>query len=189
MAMPKGVVVMLVGTNDMINSKKLLTVKTYQENYLQLVKTIKKKHELILLTLPPFYEPYLLTRHPREAYGAEGPQARLKAANEEIKIIARKYHCPLIDVNKIFNELGGASADTACLLSNEANSKTRDGVHPTKAGYSVIATAVYQCLKRKGYKAGSIICFGDSITYGLGVEGRGTASGFTYPAILKKLFN
>ena len=60
LTMPKGMVIMMVGTNDMINSAKLLDMDLFRDNYQLLVDRILKKHRLILMTLPPFYEPYLL---------------------------------------------------------------------------------------------------------------------------------
>jgi len=189
MLFPNGIVVMMVGTNDMINSAKLVSLDEFSRNYQNLINTIKKKHQLILLTLPPFYEPYLLSRHPQEAYGKDGPTKRLKDANETIKILAGKNKCALIDLNKILEKLGGADTDSMSLFRNEANSNIKDGVHFTKTGYGVIATLVYQYLNDNNLIDENLICFGDSLTYGLGVNGRGTTTGFTYPAILKNLLN
>jgi len=64
-----------------------------------------------------------------------------------------------------------------------------DGVHPTKAGYRIIATAVYQAIKTNYPEACNIICFGDSITFGCQMPGQGTTEGDSYPAILKRMMN
>lgn len=189
MILPKGVVIMLVGSNDMINSSKLLSKQKFKENYKTLIKLIKQKHSLLLLNIPPFYEPYLLSRHQKESYGKEGPENRVIHANYIINELAEENNCPLIDLNKILTRMGGASKDSMSLFRNEENSNANDGVHPTKVGNGVIASIIYQYLKDKNLTSENIICFGDSITYGVGVEGRGTTSGFTYPAILKKLLN
>jgi lysophospholipase L1-like esterase len=40
-----------------------------------------------------------------------------------------------------------------------------------------------------GVKAGdTVVCFGDSLTFGSGVKGAGTAEGEAYPAVLRRLF-
>jgi len=77
-------------------------------------------------------------------------------------------------------------------LRNEANSRSKDGVHPTSGGYDVIAGAVYQGMKTAGWQdAGAVVCFGDSITYGAGMKGAGTAAvdAETYPAKLARLLD
>jgi lysophospholipase L1-like esterase len=64
-----------------------------------------------------------------------------------------------------------------------------DGLHPTRDGYRLIAQEVYRYLKQHQLlkKNRRIICFGDSITYGAFMDGKGTAEGDTYPAFLKNL--
>ena len=38
-------------------------------------------------------------------------------------------------------------------------------------------------------KAGdTVVCFGDSLTFGSGVKGAGTTEGEAYPAVLRRLF-
>jgi len=71
-------------------------------------------------------------------------------------------------------------------LVNSKNYTVDDGVHPTAQGYELIGKYFAQQLKEKKLlkRKMLILCFGDSITYGAFMEGKGTAEGNTYPAVL-----
>lgn len=76
------------------------------------------------------------------------------------------------------------------MIMNEKNSNKRDGVHPTPEGYKFIAKIIAQSLEdQKLQLSGKVVCFGDSITFGLDVCGEGTVEGETYPAYLKEILS
>lgn len=183
------VVVLMIGTNDMLNQRNKLSVKEYQENYEKLIKLIKKHAKLFMMTIPPINSGYVLTRQGAKVYTPTGPQARVDSANAVIRQLAAKNKCHLIDLYNILKACGGSTADKESLFQNEANSNVNDGVHPTANGYRVIGTAVYQAISILEPKATSVVCFGDSITFGYRMKGTGTVKGEPYPAILNKLFN
>ncbi|HEX2628060.1 MAG TPA: GDSL-type esterase/lipase family protein, partial [Chitinophagaceae bacterium] len=59
-------VIMMVGTNDM-NNGKFVAPDKYKVNLESLSDRIMESgSKLLLMSILPFYEPYLLTRHPAE---------------------------------------------------------------------------------------------------------------------------
>ncbi len=182
-------VVLMVGTNDMLNQRNMLTVQEYKKNYQKLITVIKKDAELVLMTIPPINTEYLLQRVDPKIYAPAGPQARVDSANEVIRDLAVKNKCHLIDLNKILIACGGSTNDTASLFQNVLNFNINDGVHPTVNGYRVIGTAVYQAIVNTQPGVTNIVCFGDSITFGYKMHGEGTITGDCYPAVLSRMFN
>jgi len=182
-------VIMMIGTNDMLNQRNTLTVKQYKENYQRLISLIKKRSRLILMTIPPINADYINQRINPECFAPNGPQSRVDSANAVIKELAEKNKCHLIDLNKVLLACGGSTGDAGSLFQNVANSNINDGVHPTVNGYRVIGAAVAQAVTLLEPKTTSIICFGDSITFGYKMKGAGTVKGDTYPAVLYRALN
>lgn len=182
-------VVLMVGTNDMLNEAKLLTTHQYQQYYEELIKAIQEKARLVIMTIPPVNDEYIINRQPPETYKSESPTDKVKAANNAIKQLAERYNCHLIDLYSILENQGGSTRAVDSLFQNEANFGIADGVHPTANGYKVIGNAVYDVLKNIDPQPERIVCFGDSITYGYKTNGEGTINGEPYPAILNMLYN
>jgi lysophospholipase L1-like esterase len=182
-------VILMAGTNDMMHPDKSLSIQQYEANYQQLIDRIGKKAQLILLTIPPIYTPYVIKRKPQFRGDEKALQARIDSANEVIFALAKKNNCTLIDMNHILLACGGANTDRDGLFQNEANFGIADGVHPVAAGYKVMAAAVYQTILAYEPKAKTVVCFGDSITRGYRLEGEGSSQGDPYPAVLKRMLN
>lgn len=183
-------VILMVGTNDMVNSKKLLPVPQYARKLDSLVRRLQASGaQVLLLSILPVDEEYLYTRHPKKAYD-EAPTARVKKANEIIKQTAARRQVAFLDMYAAFVARGKVNRTAGSFIRNEANSGKPDGVHPTPAGYRFMAGQMAgvirsrQLLKKNTAK---VICFGDSITFGLYVAGEGTSTGETYPAGLAQL--
>jgi lysophospholipase L1-like esterase len=174
--------ILTVGTNDM-NSRKHIDLPVFGENLTRIISLLKvAKSNVLLTTLLPVYEPYLMERHPRTFYEPEGHYARKKQYNNLIRKIAEDQKLPLIDMHHIFEATGEIGEGKESLLQNEVNSQKKDGVHPTPDGYRTMAIAIYQLLEQSGLSYSRIVCFGDSIT-----AGDGGVLGKSYPAYLKKL--
>lgn len=94
-----------------------------------------------------------------------------------------------IDLQSEFIARGLPRHNADEVIMNVMNSGYADGVHPTAEGYAFIGKLIYdRLLKEKLFhKDIKIVCFGDSITYGSRVEGAGTSTGDTYPAVLLRL--
>ncbi len=183
-------VVLMVGTNDALNHAKAVPLPEFRRNLARLLERIRGAGaQALLLTIPPCWPPFLLERHPKEFFGAAGPNAAVERYNRAIKQAAAEQQIPLVDVHRLFARLGHVGTGRESLIRNPANSGARDGVHPTAEGYRLIATAVYQALADHGLARGRIVCFGDSITYGIGVPGAGAAAGQTWPGFLARLLS
>jgi lysophospholipase L1-like esterase len=182
-------VILMAGTNDMLNEDKRMSLELYKENYQRLITEIKKHAELILMTMPPVNSDYILFRQNPEGYKDASPQHKVDAANKVIKELAKENTCNLVDIHAVLQACGGSGTESESLFMSEANSGVADGVHPTANGYRVIGAAVYQAVSILYPAAVNIVCFGDSITFGYEMEGRGTSEGPCYPAILKRMIN
>jgi lysophospholipase L1-like esterase len=182
-------VILMVGTNDMLNLRNRLSLVEYEKNYQELINIIKERSDLMLMTIPPVYSPYIIARQPDVGYRVNGPQSLVDSANRIIKKLVLKNKCRILDLCHVLEACGGAGPEKESLFQNETNSGINDGVHPTISGYRVIATAVYQAVNALKPRKKSIVCFGDSITYGYKMEGQGTTNGNSYPALLKKLIH
>ncbi len=174
--------ILIVGTNDM-HSQKYIPLEKYERNLCELVLKIKQSGSKVLMaTILPVYEPYLLTRHASKFYQPEGVVGRRKQVNAVIRKVANQNECPCLDLEHRFLALGKIGTDPESLLQNEVNSGVKDGVHPTATGYRFIALAIYDAINQFLLPTKRIVCFGDSITFGDGSTDKNS-----YPAYLKKL--
>lgn len=176
--------VLMCGTNDM-NSVKYIPLPEYRKNMSDIITAIKAtRSKVILMTILPYIEEYLFTRHPQAHYGAEGPSGRRAAVNNTIRELAKQHKTSILELGHIFEKVGNIGKGKNCLLTNEANSNKTDGVHPTADGYRLIGVTVYDFIKYNRLPTSKIVCFGDSIT-----NGGGGTEGISYPANLKRLLS
>ncbi len=173
--------IILAGTNDMLNSSKLSSFEKYEKDLRNLIDTILAGgSNVMLVNLPPCSEALLLTRHRREAFGDNSPGERVKRANEIIARLAAEKSLPMVDFNRIFDP--DSLVEASSFLRNPANSQVDDGVHPTAAGYAALAQLIADKIAAENLLHARVVCVGDSITFGLGVE-----KGEDYPFQLEKL--
>lgn len=174
--------ILMSGTNDM-NSVKHVPLNQYRQNLTQMVTKIKESgSELLLMTILPTYEPYLLTRHPAAFYQPEGVAGRRKQVNDVIKEVADKNKIHLLDIGQRFADIGKIGLDKDSLIQNEANANKTDGTHPTPNGYRFMALSIFDYISDHELPTKTIVCFGDSITHG-----DGSLDKESYPAYLLKL--
>lgn len=64
-------------------------------------------------------------------------------------------------------------------------------MHLTAKGYALLARTVRSSLPKHVTQDASVLCIGDSLTYGIGVRPAGgtTESDQTYPAVLQRFLN
>lgn len=178
-------VIIMVGTNDALNSEALVPLDEYRENLELLVgRCIASGSRVLLATIIPFHEPALMTRHQSTAYGEMAPAQRHAAVIKAIRECSLRHSLPLAEVNSVFTALGNTGGDASSLLRNPANSGVVDGVHPTAQGYALIAAVIFQTILDHRLPASRVVCLGDSITMGITMQGEGTATGDTYPGRL-----
>ncbi|MHA7943866.1 SGNH/GDSL hydrolase family protein [Formosa sp. 3Alg 14/1] len=176
------VVIMMVGTNDMLNSKKMIDYNTYTANLDTLIKKIKSNgSELVIMSPIPADSTYLLARHDRTMF-KEAPNQKIDKVGRIVKNLALENEVYVYDLNAEFKALNLPQHNQDLMIKNEKNSGKKDGVHPTALGYRFIAQNVYNYLKDHQLLEDnqSIICFGDSIT-------RGGGQGANYPSYLEGL--
>jgi len=184
-------VIVMVGTNDMLNSRKMSAYSTYASNLGVIVKKLKTANaKVLLLSPPPVDEQYLFERHDRNLFH-ELPNVKMDTVRHIVSRTARENQVYFIDIFQKFRDLNLPKHNEDLFILNPENSGYRDGVHPTRLGYFFIAENVFRFLKNnKLVKNGdTVVCFGDSITKGSKVKGAGTAEGETYPAYLQESIN
>lgn len=179
-------VILMVGTNDMLNSKKMISYGQYEKNLRKLVQKIRDKGAAILLmSSPPVDSVYLFERHDKKMF-TEVPNVKLDTVRQITVRIAKEHELKHLDLYQVFSEMNLPKHNEDLFFRNPKNSKVRDGVHLTALGYQFIGELVFHYLKEnKLLKVGKkIVCFGDSITNGGGINGEITAEAKNYPSIL-----
>lgn len=176
-------VLLLVGTNEALNSGALTPPAEFRRNLEALCDRLRAKCPVLLMMPIPFHKPDLLTRHKEAAYGAMSPEQRWAAVRAEVAAVAAAKGLPVVDLAKAFAAAGGAGGGKSSLLRNQANCGVRDGVHPTPEGYRVIAAAAAAAIREHALPTGRIVCFGDSITQGAGAPSKDAA----YPGQLQRM--
>ena len=180
-------VIVYFGMNDAMNSGNLLPLSVYEANLRAIVKKLSDNgaKTVALVTLNPVIEEYVRARHPKHPQ-KERLQAYLATYDQAVRNVAAESKSPLIDLREIVDKNGGASISEKCLIRCEKNGGGRDGVHLTPAAYTLLGQRAFEVLKDRVKSGDTVVCFGDSLTFGAGVKGAGTVSGETYPAALQR---
>lgn len=189
LAFKPDIVILMGGTNDMVNSRKLASYETFGANYQSIIEKLKAQGtSVVMMNILPVDTTYLFQRHDSNAFD-QRPNEKIDSANQLVHRIAMDHALLFIDVNRAFKERNSPSHDASSLILNMKNSGKEDGIHPTREGYVLIADMVFRVLKEQRLlkKDCTIVCFGDSITFGAYMDGAGTADGDTYPAFLKRM--
>jgi len=166
-------VIIMVGTNDFYNQRKLISLTQYELNIKKLVHQINEHGSKVLLLSPP----------PVRALPGIDPiivNAKIDSANVILKKISQADSCLYFDLNSVIKDE---------LQKERGHFHFLAGIHPDANGYIFIGTTIYNYLKGKGVEYKAIVCFGDSITNGSGTSNKGTVTGNTYPGTLFKLLN
>jgi len=183
-------VVVYFGMNDAMNSGNLLPLADYEANLRIMVKKLTDggAKTVALVTINPVIEEYVRARHPKHPQ-KEHLQAYLATYDQAVRKIAREGQLPLIDLREIIEKNGGPVISEKCLIRCEKNGGGKDGVHLTPAAYALLGQRAFEVLGDRVKAGDTVVCFGDSITFGAGVKGSGTVTGETYPAALQRCFD
>lgn len=182
--------VVFFGMNDAMNSGNLLPLSEFEKNLRAVVQKLADggARTVALVTINPVIEEYVRARHPKHPQ-KENLQAWLATYDQAVRRIAEERKLPLVDLRALVEKSGGAVISEKSLLRCEKNGGGKDGVHLTAEAYALLGRRVFEVIGG-GVKAGeTVVCFGDSLTFGAGVKGAGTASGETYPAALQRGFD
>ncbi len=180
-------VILWVGINDMIYPGHTLEEAEFLRNYRALAGRCAAIGATVLAgTLPPLIETYLLEQFPRVADFPETPTERIARGNA----LLAELDLPVADFAAVVRSRPVAETSDS-YLRNESNSGMRDGMHLTAEGYGAIARCAFEAVRANALPASRIVCFGDSLTHGVYLRGRGTAlpGGESYPSQLLALVN
>ncbi|HPO36802.1 MAG TPA: GDSL-type esterase/lipase family protein [Kiritimatiellia bacterium] len=180
--------VVFFGMNDAMNSGNLVPLAEFEQNLEALAERLAAggARTVALVTIHPVIEAYVKERHPKHPQRAD-MQAWLAAYDQAVRRVAQARKLGLIDWRSRVEKQGGASVSADSLLRCVANGGGRDGVHLTAQAQALLGRCVFEAVGA-GVKAGeTVVCFGDSLTFGSGVKGAGTTEGEAYPAVLRRL--
>jgi lysophospholipase L1-like esterase len=182
--------VVYFGMNDAMNSANLLPLADYEANLRAIVKRLADggARTVALVTLNPVIESYVRARHPKHPQ-KENLQAHLASYDGVVRKLAAEQGLPLVDLRALIEENGGTGIAPTCLIRCERNGGGRDGVHLTPAAYALLGQRTFEAIGPRVKPGETVVCFGDSLTFGANVQGAGTATGETYPAALQRAFD
>jgi acyl-CoA thioesterase-1 len=174
-------VVLFAGANDALNEKKFLAANETGAHLKAMVDRVKARGaQAILVTVHDPDLTRLMARHKQEAYGDIPPLQRLAMVNEQVRGVAQVEHVPLAPFSIVLSKAGGTNAELST-----------DGVHLTAKGYALLAGTVRAQLPKHLPADAIVLCFGDSLTYGIGVRPPNSSSetAETYPSQLRALLH
>ena len=166
------------GLNDTLNEPRFLSEKEYITNLSWMVDQAEKAGIVpVICTIHPVEEVALMKRHKKESYGAVGPNGKIDRYNKALRVWAESKGVSIAD----FAEVVATTDQPDERLVNN------DGVHLTPLGHQALAKCFFDGVAAKLKGKITIVCLGDSVTWGAGVKGSGTTSGETYPSYLGQL--
>ncbi|HCO23532.1 MAG: hypothetical protein CME31_22180 [Gimesia sp.] len=175
-------VVLMVGTNDRLNSGGFIDIQSYRKNVESLIDQIEAGGAKVLLVTPPTCVPELLfNRHDRKKYDDQSPVARMQEVRTVLLEVAQQKKVDLLDFHDYLIQHKLADDQKTSLLRNPANSGVKDGVHLIPAGYELLAMLVAEKLQAGEFDTTTVVCFGDSLTKG--------SEKANYPAYLQTILN
>jgi acyl-CoA thioesterase-1 len=166
------------GLNDALNEPQFVALEPFRAHLEWMIDRAQAAGiKPVVCSIHAVKEEPLLKRHKRESYGTEGPNGKLDRYNAALRKLAREKRVPLADFAAVVAqaEAGGAAAVSP------------DGVHLTPAGNRLLAQCFFDTVAADLRGRETIVCLGDSVTYGANNKGAGTADGDTYPAMLRRL--
>ena len=180
--------IVMVGTNDMNNIYKRLSIAQYEKNLRSITdKLTTAGAKVILITPPPCIESVLYKRVSKEKIG--NANENIQKVCSVIHRLAAEKKCILVDYNKTLLQTTEKLETAESYLRNPINSGANDGVHPTSEGYAVLSKLLSDAIKANNLPKERIVCLGDSITFGAHMLGAGTSYGNSYPGQLAKSLN
>ena len=166
------------GLNDTLNEPAFLSEPEYVTNLAWMVDQARAANiKPVLCTIHRVGEEALMKRHKKESYGSEGPNGKVERYNRALRAMAEEKMVPVAD----FAGLVAADDQQAGKIVSA------DGVHLTATGYEALAQCFWKVVAGEIKDKTTIVCLGDSVTWGAGVKGPGTTIGESYPACLSRV--
>ena len=132
------IILLAIGTNDVIDNYKMNEVKTRLENLVKYIYEQKSDVKLYLASIPPLpaagAAPY---NYPNGVVEQSAVDANIEAVNKAVEDLANKYNCKFVDIHKVFTDYGeNYFADLIC-----------DNIHPNEKGYKLMGEKWAEVLK------------------------------------------
>lgn len=168
------VVLIYIGMNDVINDRFFTPLDKYLENMTWLIDQARKEGVTpVICTVHKVNETLVYAHHPRGLFGSETVNEKRMRYNTALRKLAADQKVALAD----FDEVTAALAESDFLS---------DGCHLTLAGNKLLANTFLDVIGPQLRGDETIVCVGDSLTYGYQNKGAGSAEGETYPAMLRQ---
>jgi len=168
-------VLIFIGMNDVINDKFFTPLDKYLENMTWMIEQARKEGITpVICTMHHVVEDEVYKHHSRDKFGTETVNGKMDRYNAALMKLATEQKVDLADF----------SAVTAKLAPSEFLS---DGVHLTLSGNKLLAKTFFDIITPHLRGQETIVCVGDSLTYGYLNKGAGTSEGETYPSMLRLL--
>ncbi len=168
-------VLIYIGMNDVINDHFFTPLDEYIENVRWMIQQSRKAGITpIVCTIHHVVEDKVYTHHPREKFAPETVNGKMDRYNAALK--------------KLLTELKVDMADFATVADRTPQPQflSDDGVHLNASGNRLLAKTFLDIIGPRLHGNETIVCIGDSLTFGYRNQGAGTADGETYPAVLKQ---
>jgi acyl-CoA thioesterase-1 len=169
-------VLIYIGMNDVINDHFFVPLDQYIENVKWMVEQSRAAGvKPVLCTIHHVVEEKLYKVHSRDKFGAESANEKMDRYNAAIKKLAAELKVDLADFDAVTSRTPQSQVLSA------------DGVHLTFGGNKLLAKTFWDVIGTKLTGKETIVCVGDSLTFGYGTQGAGTAEGETYPSVLRQM--
>ncbi len=180
-------VILWVGGNDTLYPGHTVPGEEFQANYQKLCAKVQALGAGLLVgTLTPVITEDLYRVFPAAANHPLPPEERLAETDR----IIRNLGIPLVDFAAVVRSHPVAAVKES-YLRNQENSGMHDGLHLTPEGCRAAAEAALSAIRANRLSAERVVCFGDSLTHGVYLRGKGKAEpGLEpYPAVLAELLS
>ena len=162
-----------IGMNDVINDRFFTPLDQYIENLKWAVQQSRKAGITpIICSIHHVVEEKVYKFHSREKFEPETVNSKMDRYNAAIKKLAKELKVNLADFYAVTQK------------TPESNFLSNDGVHLTPSGNKLLAKTFLNAIGKQLDGKETIVCVGDSLTFGFGNVGAGSATGETYPAML-----
>ena len=167
-------VLIYIGMNDVINDRFFTPLDAYLENVTEMIAQSRKAGvSPVICTIHHVIEAEVYKHHSRDKFGAETVNGKMDRYNAALRKLAAEQRVALADFNAVTERL------------RPSDFLSEDGVHLALAGNRLLAKTFFDVIAPRLRGQETIVCVGDSLTYGYRNKGAGTCEGETYPAMLR----
>ncbi len=169
-------VLIYIGMNDVINDRFFTPLDQYIENVKWMIEqSFKAGITPVVCTIHHVVEEKVYKVHPRDKFAPETVNSKMDRYNAALKKLARETKVAVADFYAVTER------------TPQSEFLSDDGVHLTASGNKLLARTFFDVIAPQLKGNETIVCVGDSLTFGYRNEGAGTAEGQTYPAMLKQI--